>query len=66
MLEYVYNFISVCTIGIIAWAFRISNRVTKVEVVHEGLKELITVRFDAQDARFERLEKQLNGHLRKE
>ena len=65
MLEYLYNFISACTVGIIGWSFHTSNRITRLEQsqmdLKEYIKDLFTQRFDSVDTRFERLEKQLNG-----
>ena len=69
MLAYLYDFISVCVVAMVGWAFHTSSRITRVEQAHtdlkEYLKDLITTRFDAQDTRFERIEKVLNGRLEK-
>ena len=68
MLTYLYDFISVCVVGIVGWAFHTSSRITRLEQAQtdlkEYLKDLITTRFDAQDNRFERIEKHLNGRLK--
>ena len=70
MLTSFYNFLSVCVIGVIGWAFHTSSRISILEQAHKDLKEylkdLITARFDAQDDRFARIEHVLNGRLTKE
>ena len=61
LFTYVSNFLSICVVAIIAWAFKIESKVNVLAQQHDDLKELINTRFDASDSRMERIEKGLNG-----
>jgi hypothetical protein len=75
--DYVRNGITTAVIGIVGWAYHrqdaLKQEVTAhaksiavLETRHDDLKELITQRFDGSDGRLERIERTLNGSLRKD
>lgn len=57
-------------IGSVVWFVRLEGRVNTIEEVnklrHEDLKTFINTRFDAQGERLSRIERALNGALKKE
>ena len=59
MLEAVVSVLGIATIGIIGWAFQISNRVTAIEKEHEGLRELMITQFKEVNRRLDRIEEKL-------
>lgn len=59
-------FVIATAIGSLVWGLRLEGEVKTAKQRHDDLKELIEVRFDATDARLERIEKALNGALCKE
>ena len=77
MLTYAWNFlftlVSALVIWIFAWANRLQTQISSVsgradiiEQKHIDLKELLNTRFDSVDQRLGRIERSLNGNLRKE
>lgn len=62
-------------IGILGWAYGINPKIDKVDAKieakneliasrHNSLKELIEVQFGMVNARLDRIDRSLNGHLR--
>ena len=53
-------------VGIIVWAVRLEGRINTADQKHLDLKELIEAKFEGLDNRLERIERALNGALRRE
>ena len=60
------NFISAATLGVLGWAYILHGRVSRLEGRYEALTCMIKTRFDATDKRLDRIERALNGHLKRE
>lgn len=56
--------VSLVSVGALGWAFSLAERMSVVETEYEGLKELISARFDGVDQRLTRIEVAMNGKLR--
>ena len=52
-------------LGVIIWALRLEGRVNEQDIKHASLKELIETKFDNMDDRLERIERALNGALKR-
>ena len=68
MLEYAIAGVAFFTqaVGVIVWSVRQEGKIKLQDQKIVDLKELINARFDASDTRLERIERSLNGSLRRD
>lgn len=59
MLETVTSIIGTVVIGIVGWAFQLSNKVSVIEAEYEGLQKLINAQFAEVNRRLGRIEDKL-------
>lgn len=52
--------------AIVVWAVRLEGRVNGLHLMQDGLKELLSSRFDEIDSRLDRIERSMNGHLHRD
>lgn len=65
-MEQVYIWLATTVFGVLVWAIRLEGRVNMSDQKDLALKELIDSKFDAINDRLDRIDRSLNGHLRKD
>jgi hypothetical protein len=66
MYQFLATFLASVGVGILGWAVMIEPRIRVMQTEHKDLKELIEWRLNSIDNRLERIERNLNGSLRRE
>lgn len=66
MFAFVYTITASTFIAILGWGLGIEPRIQVLKVKQEDLKELIINKFDDQSKRLDRIERALNGALRRD
>ena len=64
MIETIVGILSTAFFIVVGWTIQLGNRVSVLEKGAKDLDILINARFDAVDARLERIERSLNGYLK--
>lgn len=64
MLEAVTSLLGAGLLGVVGWAFQLSNRVSVIEANYDSLERLLEAKLSPIHQRLERIERSLNGHLR--
>ena len=64
MLETIVGILGTAFLLVVGWTIQLGNRVSVLEKGEEDLTELLNARFDAIDARLDRIDRSLNGYLK--
>ena len=59
MIEALSGILGTAFLGVLGWAYTLSNRVLVLETSYQGLEDLINLRFNEVDRRLDQIEDKL-------